>query len=202
MPTISVDELGAYVGGERIELSKKGSDVKLKDVVGRLPIENKPVTVQASKNAMTSDVTKLVMELGRAGAPSVVLKTDGRSDLAEEIRVVPETRIGGSVPDCSVAVTVTDELDTGVWQIKGGIGNKHRPGFAGPDVSNTEESVKKKLNVCESKFAFFSGSYKHKWLHAFSMGAVIKRADADKKIDSLVLLAQEPVAGRKVELKK
>jgi hypothetical protein len=202
MPEITVDELGAYIGGERAELQKKEGAAKLHDLVGRLPINNKTVTMLGNRNARVQDVAAVVWELGKAGAPAVVIKTEGRSDLAKEIRVTPESRLTGTPPDCSVAVTVTDELDTGVWILKGGGGLKTRKGFAGPDVSNTEEGVKKKLKVCESKYGFFGGSHKHKWLHAFSMGAVIRRADTDKKISDLVLLTIEPVAGRAVEIKK
>ena len=203
MPEVTVDELGAYIGGERAELAKKGGLQKLQDIVGRLPINGKTVTMAGNRNARVQDVATVVWELGKAGAPSVIIKTEGRSDLAGEILVTPESQVKpDDIPACSVAVTVTDDLDTGVWLLKGGGGNKHRKGFAGPDVSNTEESIKKKLKGCDSKFAFFSGSHKHKWLHAFSMGAVIRRADSDKKIDKIVLLTDEPVAGREVTLRK
>jgi hypothetical protein len=102
-----------------------------------------------------------------------------------------------------VAVTVNDKLDTGVWEFKGGLGRKHPKGFAGPDLSNTEETIGKKLDLCRSKVAFFSGYHEYEWQHAYNLGALLKKINQTKKrLDAIVLLADEPVAGREIKLRK
>lgn len=200
MPEVTVDNLGAYIGGERADLSHKEGPAKLKDIVKRLPIDGKPVTVIAQQKAKIRDVSAVVWELGKAGAPSIIIKTPPRADLPPEISVVPEHKID-KAPGCSVAVMVNDKLDTGVWEIKGGVGRKHPKGFAGPDISNTEETLRKKVDMCDSNVAFFSGHHPYEWQHAFNLGALIKKV-GQKKIEKIVLLADEPVAGREIKLRK
>jgi hypothetical protein len=106
------------------------------------------------------------------------------------------------VPGCSISVMVNDVLNTGVWAAKGGMGQKHVKGFAGPDLSNTAESIKKRMKICKSPIAFFGGSFKHDWQHFYNLGALVTKLDEKKRIEKLVLLADEPVAGRPVKLRK
>jgi hypothetical protein len=201
VPSLTVDELGAYLGGERAKPSSKEGLQKLQNIVGRLPLQDKDITLIATKKANTQDVVLTVWHLGKGGAATILVKTEGRQGVPAEILLTPEHTISDP-PACSVAVGVTDKFATGVWPYKGGGGKKHRPGFGGPDMSNTEKSVDKAIQRCKSNIAFFGGSYKHPWLHAYSLGALIKKVDTDKKIDKLVLLTDEPVAGRKVKLRK
>jgi hypothetical protein len=53
---------------------------------------------------------------------------------------------------------------------------------------------------CDSKTAFFSSASKLTWQMTYNMGALIVKVDTDKKIDKLVLLGEEPVAGRPLKL--
>jgi hypothetical protein len=201
VPSLTVDELGAYLGGERADPSTKDGLAKLKNIVSRIPLSDKDVTLIANKKANTQDVKLTAWEWGKGGAATILVKSEGRAGVPTEILLTPEHTISDP-PACSVSVAVTEKLDTGVWPYKGGGGKKHRPGFGGPDMSNTEKSIEKALGRCKSKYAFFGGAYKHQWLHVYSLGALIKKMDADKKIDKLVLLTDEPVAGRKVKLRK
>jgi hypothetical protein len=200
MPPITVEEFGIVIGGRRVDLKKKDALPRLREIAAKLPIKDEPVPVLADRKARTSDVATLVDELGAKGATAVLLKTAGRGDLPGEIAVVPRTRIGGTPAPCSVAVTVTDDLSTGVWPISGGGGKKHRKGFAGPDLSNTGETLVKAIDACDSKTAFFSANEKHAWELCFNMGALIVKSDTGKKIDKLVLLGDAPVAGREIKL--
>ena len=43
-----------------------------------------------------------------------------------------------------------------LWPIKGGTARKQRKGFAGPDLSNTGDQIKRDLNGCDSTMAFVS----------------------------------------------
>ncbi len=201
MPSITVDNLGAYIGGERAHLDEKKKGLaELKDIVSRLPIGEDPVEIVAQKKTKVSWVATVVFELGEGGATEVTIKTPGRGDLPNEITVVPEKSLD-NVPGCSISVAVNEKLNTGVWAFKGGLGQKHVKGFAGPDITNTSTSVEKRMKTCNSPIAFFGGSFKREWQHVYNLGALLTKV-GDKQIEKLVLLADEPVAGRAVKLRK
>ena len=202
MPSITIDDLGAYIGGFRAsDLDKPEGKKKLAEIVAALPINDETVTITAIKKASVRDVFETTWALGKAGAPKVIIKTDARDDLPKELKVTPQNHIKDP-PACSVAATVTDNADTDVWAFRGGMGRRHRKGMAGPDLSNTGDTIEKDLKRCKSDTAFFSAAYNMPWEHAFAMGALIVKGDTEDAIDKLVLLGDEPVAGRKIELRK
>jgi hypothetical protein len=97
---------------------------------------------------------------------------------------------------------VTDQAATGVWPFKGGMGKRHRKGFAGPDLSGTEEAMRADLKRCDSDTAFFTAAYNMPWEHGFAMGALFRKADEEGKLKKLVLLdGDATVAGREVKLR-
>lgn len=201
MPELLVDSDGPYLGGMRIRMNEQGWEEKLKKRVSELPIEGKPVTLLAEKKAKIPHVAAVVTELGRAGAPRVILKTDGRNDLPKELTVTPEPRISGPA-GCSIAAMVLKDLSTAIWPIKGGTAKQQRKGLAGPDLSHTSENLKKDLVACDSTSAFFSSDETLDWEMAYNLAGTIITSDEKKKIDALVLLAHVPVAGRPVEIGK
>lgn len=198
MPAVTVDSMGPYINGERMKMKEKGGPEKLTRVVGELPIDGKQVDLVVLKKATTPDVVAVVVELGKAGAPTVNIKTEGREGLPKEIVVTPP----GKVTDpegCSVTVMVLDDLSTAVWPLKGATGRKHRKGFAGPDLSNTAETITKEIEKCSSSVAYFSSDDSIPWQMAFNLAGTLLQADEEKKVQTLVLLPEAPVAGRKVE---
>ena len=202
MPELVVDADGPYLGGSRIDLGASGGREKLKKIVSELPIDGKPVTLQAERKAKTPEVAAVVAELGAAGAPKIVIKTDGRGDLPKEITVTPEARVS-SPPGCSVVTTVMkDDLSTAVWPFKGGVGKRQRKGLAGPDLSHTGETLEKDLAGCSSTMAFFSAEGTLPWEMAFNLAGTVLVSDLKKNIDTLVLLHEAPVAGRPVNESK
>jgi len=202
MPDMVVDDLGAYIGGRRAsDLGKTKGKQALTEIVKALPIKGQRVTLRVVKKAKMVDVAEVVWALGEQGAPEVLVKTDARDDLVKELVLVPENRLSDVKP-CSVTAMVTDKADTGVWNFGSKGGTRHRKGFAGPDLTNTEKTMTRKLANCESDTAFFSAAYNMPWEHAYSMGALMLKSDEQKKIERLVLLAEEPVAGRPVKLRK
>jgi hypothetical protein len=200
MPALGVDETGIQIGSYRVDLTKSSGRLRLGDLVARLPIAGKPVEVQVSSKSSTSDVALLLGELGSKGAPSITVKTDGRGDLPKEIALVPEKRVQN--PDgCSIVAMVKEDLSTAVWPMKGDrMGSLHRKGLAGPDLTSTGEALVKDLKLCQSRTAFFAAASTLKWVMAFNIGALILKSDGDKKIDTLVLLSEEPVPGRPVKI--
>ncbi|MCC6523720.1 MAG: biopolymer transporter ExbD [Polyangiaceae bacterium] len=200
MPNLEVDEKGPSVGIDRVDLAKPNGPKLLHDLVKDLPAGKLPSVVLVARNAKTPDVAALVRELGLAGAATVTIKTDGRDDLPKELVVVPEQRI--DKPDkCSIVATVIEDGATAVWAFEGGTAKRHRKGLAGPDLSHTHETLVKAIPQCSSKTAFFSANAKYAWEFAFNIGGSILKADEKKQIERLVLVGEEPVAGRPVKLR-
>jgi biopolymer transport protein ExbD len=201
MPDILVDTDGPYVGGSRVKMGEADSLDKLAKLVKDLPINAKQVTIRAEKKAKPSHVSAVVEALGAAGAPKVLIKTDGRGDLPKEIGVTPEARIT-SAPACSVVATVLKDFSTAVWSVKGGMAKKQRKGLAGPDFSHTQETLEKDLAACDSTDAFFQGDDSVGWEATFNVAGTILVSDKKKRLDTIVLLKEEPVAGRAVTIGK
>jgi biopolymer transport protein ExbD len=202
MPPVTVDELGPFINGQRAVMKEAGGPDKLKKIVGELPIQGKQVELAVIKKAKLVDVTAVIRELGAAGAPSVKVKAESRGDLPKEIIVVPESKLAGDPASCSVVVFITDKFETDVWSIGGGTAKKHVKGFAGPDLSNAGESIKKDLAKCDSRVAFFTAAEQLEWEIAHLAAGAIRVSDDTKKVESLVLLNEAPVPGRPVKLKK
>jgi biopolymer transport protein ExbD len=201
MPDLAVDAEGPYLGGQRVNLADATGPEKLGKIVKDLPINGKPVTLQVDKKAKVSAVAAVVVALGEAGAPKITIKTDGRNDLPKTLDVTPESRLS-SAAGCSIVATVLKDLSTAVWPFKGGMARKQRKGLAGPDLSHTGEQLEKDLASCDSTTAFFSGDDSVGWESAFNLAGTVLVSDKKKKLDTLVLLHEEPVAGRAVTLAK
>jgi biopolymer transport protein ExbD len=201
MPELIVDADGPYLGGQRVNLADATGAEKLTKIVKDLPINGKPVTLQADKKAKASAVAAVVAALGDAGAPKVTIKTDGRNDLPKELGVTPASRLS-SAPACSIVATVLKDFSTAVWPFKGGLARKQRKGLAGPDLSHTGEQLEKDLAACDSTSAFFSGDDGVGWESVFNLAGTVLVSDKKKKLDTLVLLPEEPVAGRALTLGK
>jgi len=201
MPDILVDTDGPYIGGSRVKMGVDDTADRLAKLVKDLPINGNMVTLRADKKAKASHVSAVVEALGSAGAPKVLIKTDGRNDLPKEIAVTPESRIS-TAPACSVVATVLKDFSTAVWPLKGGLGKKQRKGLAGPDFSHTGETLEKDLAACDSTMAFFQGDDTVGWESVFNIAGTLLVSDKKKRLDTLVLLKEEPVAGRAVTLGK
>ncbi len=201
MPDLLVDNDGPYLAGSRINLADPQGLEKLAKIVKELPINGQQVTLTVEKKAKTPYVAAVVAALGEAGAPTVKIKTDGRDDLPKEITVTPEVRIA-SLPACTVTVMVLKDLSTAIWSVKGGTAKKQRKGMAGPDLSNTGEQVTKDLAGCDSTMALFSGDESVPWENAFNLAGTTLKADEKKKLETLVLPREAPVAGRAVTIAK
>jgi biopolymer transport protein ExbD len=201
MPDLLVEPDGPYLGGQRVNLADAAGPEKLMKIVKDLPINGAPVTLQVDKKAKVSAVAAVVVALGEAGAPKVTVKTDGRNDLPKTLDLTPEARVP-SAPGCAIVATVLKDFSTAVWPFKGGLAKKQRKGLAGPDLSHTSEQLEKDVAACESTTAFFSGDDGVGWESVFNLAGTVLTSDKKKKLDTLVLLHEEPVAGRAVTLSK
>lgn len=199
MPELTVDSDGPYLAGQRVNLADPAGPDKLAKIVKELPIDGKPVTLLVDKKAKVSAVAAVVAALGEGGAPKITLKTDGRNDLPKTLEVTPEARLT-SPGGCSIVATVLKDLSTAVWPLKGGMAKKQRKGLAGPDLTRTGDELEKDLAACDSTTAFFSGDDGVGWESAFNLAGTVMVSDKKKKISTLVLLREDPVAGRAVTL--
>jgi biopolymer transport protein ExbD len=201
MPELTIDELGAYFGGKRADkLTKKEGRKKLDEIIKLLPVDDSPVTIDVAKKAKIPDVGVVVEAFGKAGAPKVILRTEGRADLPKELTVTPLMHVS-EPPNCAVVASINEELLVAVWTLKGGGGGKYRKGWAGPDLTHASEGMEKRLERCDAEVAFFSANATLDWQMAFNVGGTLIKADPEgKKIKHLVLLGEEPVGGRKLEL--
>jgi hypothetical protein len=199
MPPITVDDLGPFIAGQRSNLKEADGMAKLKKVVSELPIQGKQVELVVLKKAKVPDVFVVVRELAAAGAPTIKIKADSRDDLPSELVVTPASKLGEKPPACAVVAMVSKNLATDVWGVKGGTGKRHVKGFAGPDLSNAGETLKKAIKKCDSKIAFFSAEDTLDWELAHMIGGAVIANDEEKKIATLVLLDEVPVPGRPVK---
>jgi biopolymer transport protein ExbD len=203
MPPMSIDQLGVRIGDRGAsDLKDEKNREKLREVIKALPHKGERVTLIADKKARMLDVVETVWELGKAGVPEVLIKTTPRPELPTELVVVPESAVPNKPADCSVTAIITPANDVGVWGYNQTGGRKHRPGFSGPDLSSARETIEKSLRGCESDKAYFTASYNMFWEQAYNIGATIRFVDKDGKVKKLVLLGQEPVAGRPVTPRK
>jgi biopolymer transport protein ExbD len=201
MPDLIVDSDGPYLGGQRVNLADAAGADKLAKIIKDLPINGSTVTLQADKKAKASAVAAVVVALGDAGAPRVTIKTDGRNDLPKELTVTPASRVA-SPSGCSIVVSVLKDFSTAIWPYKGGTARKQRKGLAGPDLSHTGEQLEKDLAACDSTTALFSGDDGVGWESVFNLAGTVQVSDKKKRLDTLVLLPEEPVAGRAVTVGK
>lgn len=200
MPALIVDSSGPYLGQVRIDMKAENWAEKLTAAVKDLPINGAQVTLIAEPRAKTPHVAAVVAELGKAGAPKILVKTNGRDDVPKELLLTPPSAATSPAP-CSLTVMVLKDLSTAVWPFKGGLGKKQRKGLAGPDLSNTAEIIKKDLATCNSSTALFSADDTLTWEMPYNLAGTLKVADEKKQIETLILLAESPVAGRAVTLK-
>ncbi len=200
IPPLTVDDLGIFLAGQRINLKEQDAANRLKKIVGELPIQGKEVQLLVLKKAKIPDVFALVREIGASQATSIRIKAaEGRGDLPKEFVIYPQAKLKDKPAACSIVGMVSKNLATDIWAVKGGTGKRHVKGFAGPDLSNTGETLQKMLKKCDSKVAFFSADDSLDWELAHMIGGAILANDTEKKISTLVLLDEVPVPGRPVK---
>lgn len=217
VPPITIDTIGVKIGGRgATDLANEKNQAKLKEIVDAIPHKGEPVKMVVLQKAKIVDVVETVWLLGKAGVEQVIIQTKPRSNgavcdsdsppadkcLPGELTVTPESVVNDEPPACSVTAMITEKNDVGVWGFGSTGGRKHRPGFGGPDLSSAQETAEKNIKSCKSDRAYFSTAYNMPWEHAYNVGATIRFMDKDDKIKKLVLLGQEPVAGRPVKRRK
>jgi hypothetical protein len=196
MLALSVNEAGVGVGADRFDLKTDSGPGKLTAAVKALPIDaTNPVVMVAHRRSRTVDVTALATELRSAGAKKLLVRTDGRDDLAAEVTWSPAP--AEAPQGCSLVAKVMKNLTIGLWSAKGSPPRGIPKGFSGPDLSTADPELAKAITGCKSTVAFVAADDTVVWEHAHNLAAAVLKADAKKQLDTIVWLGDFP-AGKSV----
>jgi hypothetical protein len=195
-----VDDLGLYLQTHRIDLSAKDADNKLRGIIAELPLKQKAVPIEASRNAKTQHVGVLARALGEAGAAEIDVKTPDRTGATTVLKLVPEEMAGAQVLDCSVVAMIKKDNTSAVWRVKGGTATKFSKGLGGPDMSMTYDGLKDQMGSCAATHWLLAGEENVIWGLVFDLGQIVAKADPPPKATNAVFVYDAPVAGRAVSL--
>jgi hypothetical protein len=201
-PTLFVDDSGASIGGNRIDLTQPEGLSKLKAEIESkkdLLAEIEP-TVGLDRKAKLPHVGALIDALGSIGVKRMLLRTATRTDFPGELHFVPITRVK-SPERCSVVAMITEDRGSAVWKLSGGTAGKRGKGMAGPDLTLTGETIERTAKGCDSKTLFVSAAPGVEWGLAYDLAASTKSL-AKASFSEIVLVAEGAVPGHALELPK
>ncbi|MFO0547784.1 MAG: biopolymer transporter ExbD [Polyangiaceae bacterium] len=198
LPEFTVDELGPYINGQRPLLKEAGGAEKLTKIISEINVADKEVPLTVRPKSKAADVVAVVHELGLAKAKSVQITGSTRGDLPGTIVVLPQARVP-EAPGCSVVAMITKSGDADVWWVKGGAARKIGKGISGVDLTRTGETMQRELKQCASKYAFFSPDEGAEWVTPMMIAGTLVKADAEKKLEAVVLLDAVPTPGKPVD---
>jgi hypothetical protein len=199
-PHLTIDTLGPKVGFNRALLDKPEGRAQLSQEVAavRQHFEGKEAPVIVDRKAKISWVIAMIDELGKVGVTAVKVKTETRKEFPAEITFLPPAK-ASSAP-CSPVAMVLEDRGTAVWKLSGGTAMKRARGFAGPDLSMTQETIERIGKGCSGASAIFvSGAEAIEWGLVYDLAGSAKTLAAPK-FDSVVLLPETPVPGHKVDV--
>ena len=199
-PTLFVDDSGASIGGNRIDLNQPEGLPKLKASVD----ENKSLladivpTVGVDRQAKLPHVGALLDALGNAGVKRVLVRTTTRTDFPGELHFVPLSIVKKPAP-CSVIGMITEDRGSAVWKVSGGAAGKRGKGMAGPDLTLTGETIERVAKNCDSKTFFVSAAAGVEWGLAYDLAASTKSLPKIGFTD-YVLIPEKAVPGHALEI--
>jgi biopolymer transport protein ExbD len=197
---LAVDELGSFFKGERVDLSAKDAEPKLKAAIAKLDVQKKSVPLKVDRNTKGQDVGTVVNAFGEAGAVEIAVKTPGRDGSILTLKVVPETQLKMPVADCAVIAMLKKDSTSAVWHKKGGTATKLMKGLAGPDLSMTLDAVADQTKSCASPIWFIAGELNVQWGLVFDLGQRGLTATPPLRPTQIGMLREPPIAGRPVTL--
>lgn len=200
-PQLTIDEVGAKVGYDRVMLDKPGGADRLaKDLdEAKSFLDGKTATLVVDRKAKRDWVVTYFQALAKIGVTGIEVKTDTRKEFPSSIVFTPQEKLDNPKP-CTVVAEVLEDRGTAVWRIGGGTATKHRKGFAGPDLTMTAGTLEHFGNACKDSSALLvSSAPVIEWGLTYDLAASAKKLEK-AKFDTIVLLEKQPVAGRKVEL--
>lgn len=202
-PDLSIDTLGPKVGFTRVMIERSDGKEKLAAEIAehKQHIDGKQATLRVDRKAKPDWVVAVIAELAKAGATTVLLKTDTREEFPKELTFTPQAKLG-DLAACTVVAMILEDRGTAVWKLSGGTASKRAKGFAGPDLTMTGDTLERYGKACKaSQTILVSGAEGVEWGLVYDLAASSKKLE-DVSFDQIALLGERPVAGRKVEVKK
>jgi hypothetical protein len=199
-PHLTIDTLGPKIGFNRALLDKPEGRAQLAQEVAavRQHFEGKEAPVIVDRKAHIAWVVALIQELEKIGVSAVKLKTETRKEYPAEIRFLPPGK--ASSQPCSLVAMVLEDRGTAVWKISGGAAMKRARGFAGPDLSMTQDTLERLGKACSSSSVLFvSGAEAIEWGLVYDLAAAAKTMTAPR-FEDVVLLPETPVPSHKVNV--
>ncbi|MBN1611182.1 MAG: hypothetical protein JW940_31405 [Polyangiaceae bacterium] len=200
-PQLRIDSLSPLVGFTRVLLNKPSDRDKLRAELekNRKYLSSGDVPLAVSGDARIEMVSIMVQQLSALGASTVTVTTPTRPEYSNKLTLVPVDKLG-TVPPCSVVVTILADRGTAVWPLKGGTAAKRRRGFGGPDVTMTGETIERIARGCkESDTLLFTGAEGVQWALVFELAVSTLKLEKTH-FHQFVLLREPPTAGRRVRL--
>lgn len=201
-PTFEIDTLSAKVGFDRALLDKRDGQDNLTKLLKPSEhfVDGQDVNLIVDRNAKLPWVVTYIDELGKLGAKHVVVKTETRKEYPTSLAFTPELSLKNP-PDCSTVAMVRDDRATAVWKLSGGVATQHSHGMAGPDLSMTGGVIERFAKACKRSTSLFVSAGKTvEWGLTYDLAASAETLN-DVKFDTVVLLGEQPVPGRKVVLR-
>jgi hypothetical protein len=201
-PTLFVDDSGASIGGNRIDLSQPEGLPKLKATIDEKKslLEGTVPTLGVDRKAKLTHVGALLDALASAGVKRALVRTTTRTDFPGELHFVPLAAASKPAP-CSVIGMITEDRGSAVWKVTGGAAGKRGKGMAGPDLTLTGETVERLSKNCDSKTFFVSAAEGVEWGLAYDLAASTKSLPKTSFTD-YVLIPEKAVPGHALDIAK
>jgi hypothetical protein len=200
-PDFAIDTISPKIGYARAILDKPEGRRQLETELSeqRAHVEGKTVTLRVDRKAKIPWVVAYVDELAKLGVDKVLLKTETREEYPPEIVFTPLAKVSAPAP-CSVVATIMADRGTAVWRLSGGVASKRTKGFAGPDLTMTQDTLTRMAKACtESSVIFVSAPEEIEWGLVYDLAASSKKL-AKPVFETVVLLRETPVPGHRVDL--
>jgi hypothetical protein len=188
---VAVDERGILIEGVRIDPTTNEADRRLKERLGRLPVDNRPVSVRAASMAKLNQVAELARALGQVGASEIDFITSSAASNASgaTLKIWPLGRVPMHLERCGVRIIIKadDRVDLS-WGQKGkGITIPWRPN--GPAISSVVASLYDRMKTCPTTVWMLAAEGDATWEIAFKIGlAVSHPPDAASESHYLMIL--------------
>jgi hypothetical protein len=200
-PAITVDDGACGVNGEEVLFAAADAKDRIAALLSGKPlVEGKVVAFDAAREAKTPRVAAVVSALRKAKAAGASIHTAMRDKNMGEL-VLHFTHAAAS--ECTPVAMIARDGAIAVWGAAGGTAQKFTRGFAGPDLTLGSDGLRKLSAACGSTVWALGADDNIPWGLTFDL-AMRARGEADAgggiKATETVLLAEPPVAGRKVDV--
>jgi biopolymer transport protein ExbD len=200
-PDLAIDTISVKVGYTRAMLDKPDGRQQLESQLAehKQHLQGKTATLRVDRKAKIPWVVAYIDELAELGVDKVLVKTETREDYSAELPFTPQAKVSSPAP-CSVVATIMEDRGTAVWKLSGGVASKRSKGFAGPDLTMTQDTLSRLGKACkQSSLIFVSAPVEIEWGLVYDLAASAQKLPKTP-FDTFVVLRETPVPGHSVSL--